>query len=181
MRRGLLPAALVLFGLPLEGHAATCSCAGAPVLIYLDTSATEKGQLFLSYTAEDHQINDLVSGSDDVQDETGRDRSSFSHVLSGSYALTDRWSFSALTSYVEHKRRSGSSLFGETAVAGLGDSVWLSRAAPLASRPCSRRSARRTPASGSSAWARTRSITCWIRHGTVASSGLSLSCQARST
>ena len=138
MRRGLLPAALVLFGVPLNGHAATCSCAGAPVLIYLDTSATEKGQLFLSYTAEDHQINDLVSGSDDVQDETGRDRSSFSHVLSGSYALTDRWSFSALTSYVEHKRRIGSSFFGDTSVTGLGDSVLLARYTPLAITPFSR-------------------------------------------
>ncbi len=139
MRRGLLPATVVLFGLPLVGHAATCSCAGAPVLIYLDTSATEQGQLFLSYTAEDHQINDLVSGSDEVKDETGRDRSSFSHVLSGSYALTDRWSFSVLASYVEHKRKIGASFFGgETAVSGLGDSVLLARYTPVAITPFSR-------------------------------------------
>ena len=138
MTKNLLPATLVLLGFPLSGNAATCSCAGAPVLIYLDTSATEKGQLFLSYTAEDHQINDLVSGTDDVPDETGRDRSSFSHVLSGSYALTDRWSFSALTSYVEHKRKIGSSFFGETSASGPGDSVLLARYTPLAITPCSR-------------------------------------------
>lgn len=108
------------------------------MLIYLDTSATEKGQLFLSYTAEDHQINDLVSGSDEVNDETGRDRSSFSHVLSGSYALTDRWSFSALVSYVEHNREIGSSFFGKTTVSGPGDSVLLARYTPLAITPFSR-------------------------------------------
>lgn len=93
-------------------------------MIFLDTSATEKGQFFLSYTAEDHQMNDLVSGSDDVPDETGRDRNSFSHVLFASYALTDHWSFSALVSYVEHKRRIGGSfLAGETRVSGLGAGV----------------------------------------------------------
>lgn len=138
MRKRSLLATLALLGLPLTGNAATCSCAGAPVLIYLDTSATEKGQIFLSYTAEDHQINDLVSGTDDVPDETGRDRSSFSHVLSGSYALTDRWSFSALASYVEHKREIGSSFFGETSASGLGDSVLLLRYTPVVITPFSR-------------------------------------------
>ena len=138
MSRRPLFTALLLLGFGDTATAATCSCAGAPVLIYLDTSATEKGDLFLSYTAEDHQINDLVSGSKDVRDETGRDRNTFSHVLSASYALSDSWSFSALTTYVEHDRKIGISSLGKTKVSGLGDSVLLARYTPLAITPFSR-------------------------------------------
>ena len=132
MKRLLLTAGLIqalCVGEPVQ--AATCSCAGAPVLIYLDTTAVEKGQFFLSYTAEDHQINDLVSGSQDVPDETGRDRSTFSHVLSASYALSDYWSISALTSYVEHERKIGSSFFPKARSSGMGDSVILLRYTPF--------------------------------------------------
>jgi hypothetical protein len=136
--RPLLVTVLILFNLQATARAATCSCAGAPVLVYLDTSATEKGDLFISYTAEDHQINDLVSGSDDVHDETGRDRNTFSHVLSASYALSDRWSISALASYVEHDREIGTSIFGKTTVSGWGDSVLLARYTPRSITPFSR-------------------------------------------
>ena len=106
--------ALLAFSLQYPVFAATCSCAGVPLLTSIDTSANEKGELFISYTAEDHQISDLVSGSDDVPDETGRDRNSFSQVLSASYGLTDHWSVSALASYVKHNRKIGSIFIGKT-------------------------------------------------------------------
>ena len=128
----------LLFSLQVPAFAATCSCAGVPLLTSIDTSATEQGQLFISYTTENHQINDLVSGSDDVRDETRRDRNSFSQVLSASYALTDRWSVSALISYVEHSRKIGTSVFGETTSSGFGDSVILARYTPLFITPFSR-------------------------------------------
>ena len=108
------------------------------MLTFIDTSATEKGQFFLNFTAEYHQISDLVSGSDDVPDETGRDRNSFSQVLSASYALTDRWSVSALVSHVKHSRKIGSSFLGETTTSGIGDSVILVRYTPLFITPFSR-------------------------------------------
>jgi len=118
--------------------AATCSCAGVPLLTSIDTSATEKGQFFVTYTTEFHQISDLVSGTRDVTDETDRDRSSFSQVLSASYALTDRWAVSALVSYVEHSRTIGSSFLGETISSGIGDSVILARYTPMFITPFSR-------------------------------------------
>lgn len=130
--------AIPLLTLQVSAHAATCSCAGVPLLTYLDTSALEKGQLFISYTAEDHQISDLVSGKDDVPDETGRDRNSFSQVLSASYAITDHWSVSALTSYVKHSRTINASFLGETTSRGFGDSVVLARYTPIAITPFSR-------------------------------------------
>ena len=117
--------------------AATCGCAGVPLLTSIDTSANEKGQLFISYSAEDHQISDLVSGTNDVPDETGRDRSSLSQVISASYALTDRWSVSALVSYIEHRRTISSSFLGETKTSGFGDSVILARYTPLFITPFS--------------------------------------------
>lgn len=132
----LLP--LLFFGLQMPAFAATCSCAGAPLLTSIDTSAAEKGQLFISYASEFHQISDLVSGSDNVRDETERDRHSFSQVLSASYALTDRWAVSALVSYVKHSRTIGSSLLGGTSTSGIGDSVVLARYTPLFITPFSR-------------------------------------------
>ena len=135
---GLAFLLLPLFGPQSQVLAATCSCAGVPLLTYINTSATEKGQLFISYTADYHQISDLVSGSDDVPDETGRDRNSFSQVLSASYAMTDRWSVSAMISYVEHNRTIGSSFLGKTTTSGFGDSVILLRYTPLFITPFSR-------------------------------------------
>jgi hypothetical protein len=139
MRR-LLAAALLapILGLPGPLSAATCSCAGVPLLSYLDTSATERGQFFISYVIEDHAINDLVSGSQEIDDETGRQRNSLSQVVSASYAFTDRWSVSALVSYVEHSRDIGLSIIGETTVSGIGDSVVLLRYSPLSITPFSR-------------------------------------------
>jgi len=130
--------ALLIFSLHIPAFAATCSCAGVPLLAFIDTSATEKGQLFISYYAEYHQINDLVSGSDDVNDETGRDRNTFSQVLSASYALTDHWAISALASYVKHNRTIGSSFLGKTTTSGISDSVILARYTPVFITPFSR-------------------------------------------
>lgn len=131
-------AILLIFGLQNAAYAATCSCAGVPLLASINTSAKEKGQLFISYSAENHQISDLVSGSKDVPDETGRDRHSFSQVLSASYAMTDRWSVSALVSYVNHSRDIGSSIIGKTTSSGFGDSLALLRYTPLFFTPFSR-------------------------------------------
>jgi len=130
--------ALFVFSLQMPVFAATCSCAGVPLLTSIDTSANEKGELFISYTAEDHQISDLVSGSDDVPDETGRDRNSFSQILSASYGLTDHWSVSTLVSYVKHNRKIGSSFLGKTTTSGIGDSVILARYTPMFITPFSR-------------------------------------------
>jgi hypothetical protein len=131
--------ALLAYSLHIPAFAATCSCAGVPLLTSIDTSAIEQGQLFVTYSTEYHQISDLVSGSKDVRDETNRDRNSVSQVISASYALTDRWSVSALVSYVEHNRKIGTSfLGGETTTSGIGDSVILARYTPIMMTPFSR-------------------------------------------
>ena len=129
---------LLFSSLQIPAFAATCSCAGVPLLTTIDTSAAEKGQLFISYSTEFHQISDLVSGTKNVNDETDRDRNSFSQVLSASYALTDHWAVSGLVSYTEHNRTIGSSFLGKTTTSGIGDSVILLRYTPLFITPFSR-------------------------------------------
>ena len=118
--------------------AATCSCAGVPLLASIDTSASQEGDFFINYSTEYHQISDLVRGSEDIPDETGRDRNSFSQVLSASYAFSDRWSVSALVSHVEHNRTIGTGFFGKETTSGMGDSVVLVRYLPLYRTPFSR-------------------------------------------
>lgn len=123
---------------PQPAAAATCSCAGAPLLNFVDTRAIEAGDFYLTYAVEYHDISDLVAGSSEIPDETGRDRNSLSQVLTGSYAITDRLAISALISYVEHERTVSTSVLGSTRTSGLGDSVVLARYTPIFFTPFSR-------------------------------------------
>ena len=124
--------------IPVSLQAATCSCAGVPLLSAIDTSSTQPGDLFFSYSTEQHEISDLVRGSKDIKDETGRERSALSQTLSFSYGLAENWAISGLVSYVEHSRNIGSSFFGEQRAEGLGDSVLLLRYSPIYITPFSR-------------------------------------------
>ena len=122
---------VLLIGMQVQAFAQTCSCAGTPLLASLDTFALQKGEFSITYAAEIHDISDLVAGSKDVPNETGRDRNTFSQVLTGSYSITDRWAVSALVSYVEHNRTIATSFLGETKTSGISDSVVLARYTPL--------------------------------------------------
>lgn len=129
---------LLLAALPHVGQAATCSCAGAPLVSAMDTSATEQGDLFLSLSTEQHEISDLVRGGQQIPDETGRERSSLAHAMAFSYGLSDRWALSGLVSYIEHERNVGSSFLGKQKTSGLGDAVVMVRYTPVYITPFSR-------------------------------------------
>jgi hypothetical protein len=138
-KAGLLIMLIALAALlPKLALAATCSCAGAPLVSAMDTTSTEAGDLFISLTSEQHEISDLVQGSKTIPDETGRRRSSLSQALSFSYGLSDRWALSGLLSYVQHEREVGSSFFGKQQSSGLGDSVLMLRYSPVYITPFSR-------------------------------------------
>ena len=88
----LLLASVCLVVSSLSMHiteAATCSCAGAPLLSSLDASSAEKGDLFFNLSSEFHEMSDLVRGSNEVRDETNRSRSSLSQVLSVNYGISE--------------------------------------------------------------------------------------------
>ena len=118
--------AAVLAG-PPAALAATCSCAAVPLLGSMDTGAPAGGSWLVTGGYEFHEIGDLYSGSDEVPDETGRERSSRALVLQASRGFGERLSVTALLSAVEHERRVG----GQTTTGrGLGDGLVMLKYSP---------------------------------------------------
>ena len=118
---------ILFIGQPLQ--AATCSCASIPLLNALENGSAQPNQWFLNFAYEQHEMNDLVSGSDAVNDETNRQRSATSALVGISYGLNDKWSLSSMMSHVSHKRQVGT---GEQEVSeGIGDSVFLVKYSPF--------------------------------------------------
>ena len=113
--------------LPVTAQSSTCSCAGVPLLGTMELASPSDGQWFLASTYEYHDVSDLVSGSSDIADLTGRDRTSQAFIIEASRGFGQRWSFSALVSGVEHERTVG----GETDKAsGLGDGIVMLKYSP---------------------------------------------------
>ena len=129
-------AALTVYSLmSLPAAAATCSCAGVPLLGTMNLASPNSDQWFLGITYEYHDVSDLVSGSSTVPDTTGRDRTVQAVVVEVSRGLTNKWSFSALLAAVEHVRIVGG--FKDRAT-GLGDAILMLKFAPVSITPYSR-------------------------------------------
>jgi hypothetical protein len=107
--------------------ATTCSCAGVPILGAMQSASPSDNQWFLASTYEFHDLSDLVSGSSSVPDQTGRERTSQALILEVSKGLSEKWSFSALLSAVEHERDIGGV---NDSVAGLGDAIVMFKYSP---------------------------------------------------
>jgi len=122
-----LCASVMLALAPLPSGATTCSCAGVPILGAMQSASPGDNQWFLASTYEFHDLSDLVSGSSSVPDQTGRDRTSQALILEASKGLSEKWSFSALLSAVEHERDIGGV---NDSVAGLGDAIVMFKYAP---------------------------------------------------
>lgn len=113
--------------LPQLAVATTCSCAGVPILGAMQSASPGNKQWFLASTYEFHDLGDLVSGSSSVPDATGRDRTSQALILEVSKGLSEKWSFSALLSAVEHERDVGGV---KDTVSGLGDAIVMFKYSP---------------------------------------------------
>ncbi len=74
-----------------------------PLLSSIDVSTTEVGDFYFNFTAEVHEINDPVGGTKEIKDQTRRERSTLSQVISVTDGLTDNWSVSGLVSYAVHR------------------------------------------------------------------------------
>ncbi len=112
---------------PQQAVATTCSCAGVPILGAMQSASPNNKQWFLASTYEFHDLSDLVSGSSPIPDQTGRDRTSQALILEASKGLSEKWSFSALLSAVEHQRDVGG--VNDT-VSGLGDAIVMLKYSP---------------------------------------------------
>jgi hypothetical protein len=131
--------ALCLSALTTAGvNAATCSCAGVPLLNSISTASPESDSWYFSTTYEYHKVADLYSGSDEVNDETQRDRVSQSTLFELGYGFNDNWSVSTLLSATKHRRSIGTSNNSEVDASGFGDGVILFKYTPKRVRVYSR-------------------------------------------
>lgn len=123
-------ASVALWGIHL--NAQTCSCAGAPVFNPLEYDSMQEGKKWrfeLSYKY--HAINDLVEGSQQVNDTTDRHRSAQSVFLEVRYALTKRFSLIGLLNFTGHRRDVGISSSPAVTTQGLGDSMLAIQYSPI--------------------------------------------------
>lgn len=114
----------------LESQSATCSCAGVPLLNSMNTSSVDQNQWYLNLSYEHHEMNKLYSGSDEVNDETNRSRSSDSLIVQADYGINENWSVSAMISYVDHQREIGTSSNSFSSASGIGDGLVLIKYTP---------------------------------------------------
>jgi len=127
-KHAILAGAVALLSLaPAHTGATTCSCAGVPILGAMQSASPADSQWFLASTYEFHDLSDLVSGSSSIPDQTGRERTSQALIFELSRGLSEKWSFSALLSAVDHERDVG----GERDnVSGLGDAIAMFKYSP---------------------------------------------------
>ena len=111
-----------------QAEASTCSCAAVPLLGTMQLASPENNQWFLAGTFDYHDASDLVSGSTSIPDSTGRERTTQAFVLEASRGLSEKWSFSAIMSVVEHRRNVGGV---EDVANGLGDAIVMIKYAPI--------------------------------------------------
>jgi len=121
---------ILIFGYSTWAGAATCSCASVPLANNLQSGGTEQNRFVAGVTFERHEMNDLVSGSEDVNDETGRQRSSDALLLELGYGISEKWSVSFLTNYIEHSRQIGGNANERESSSGFGDSLLLFKYVP---------------------------------------------------
>ena len=100
--------------------AATCSCSSVPLLGSMESVSPENQSWFFSSRYEIHDISDLYSGTDKVNDETGRERKSESLVVEVSYGFTENWSITVWIAAVKQTRKVGGST---TTGRGFGDGL----------------------------------------------------------
>lgn len=117
----------VLILLPLSSLAQTCSCASVPLLGSMQLASPKSKQWYLATTYEFHDISDLIAGSSSVRDTTGRDRTSQAFMVEASKGLTEKWSISALLSFVDHEREVNNI---SANASGLGDAIAMVKYSP---------------------------------------------------
>ena len=123
----LAVAAAVLAG-DARLHAQTCSCAGAPMFNPLEYQSMQKDKRWhFELSFKHHAINDLVEGSEQVDDYTDRSRSAQSVFLEVRYALTKRLSVIGLLNFTGHRRDVGISSSAAASPIRAGTGFTLSR------------------------------------------------------
>ncbi len=109
---------LTLYLMPFKLSAQACCSAGTPIAGSLDLSATEANTWQLGLSYEYNFLNDVLAGSEEI--EGSRSRLNQSLIVDISYGYNDRFSFTALLSYIRQTRLLSNSN-STTSIAGPGD------------------------------------------------------------
>jgi len=119
---------LILFSFLSHAFSQTCCSTGTPILSTIEASSLQQNQFKLSLSAEHNQIDDVLLGKQKI--EASQTRSSQTVLLDLSYGLSNRWSFSALFSFITQQRQPLSG-FGNNSTnlstTGIGDALLIAR------------------------------------------------------
>ncbi len=114
---------LLCLVLPNINLAQTCSCAGAPLISSQSISTASKGNLFVGLTYEFKEIDNLYTGSQQLENNTV-ERNTQSSLLEINYGITNRLTISGTLTYVQKQRLSIANN-EELITRGIGDGVIL--------------------------------------------------------
>ncbi len=119
---------LIVFTLPYQATAQTCCSGGVPLGGSLGLGAAESKSLQVLVTYDYNAINDLVSFTEELDDDT-RSRTTQSSIIELNYGLNKRLSFTGVVPFIKQTRTiqgfEGNEDF--TATQGLGDMVFLAK------------------------------------------------------
>ncbi|MDZ7807268.1 MAG: hypothetical protein U5K71_09130 [Gracilimonas sp.] len=123
---GALVASFVMMPI-LSVKAQTCSCAGAPLISAQSLGIPEKGNLVIGLTGNYNNIDQLYSGSDELNNRTS-ERNTVTGLLEINYGLTERISMTGAFTYVRKERTTGlqTQAGAQTLqTSGIGDAIIL--------------------------------------------------------
>jgi hypothetical protein len=123
----IISSVMLLSFIPSQAVAQTCSCAAVPILGSMQLASPKSNQWFLGTTYDFHDASELVAGSSTVPDRTGRDRTSQALIVELSRGLSEKWSFSAMLSAVDHYREVNGN---KASASGLGDAIAMIKYSP---------------------------------------------------
>lgn len=118
---------LFMFAAPFGSAAQTCCSGGVPLGGSLGLGTAESQSLQVLVTYDYNAINDLVSFSERLDDDT-RSRITQSSIIELNYGLNNRWSVTGVVPFIR-QTRSIQAFAGEdfTSAKGIGDVVFLAK------------------------------------------------------
>lgn len=125
---GFLFLTALLLGFPITISAQTCCSGGVPLGGSLGLGAAEGKSLQVLVTYDYNAINDLVSFSDQLDDDT-RSRTTHSSIIELNYGINQRFSFTTVVPFIRQTRtiQGYNGIENYTATQGLGDVVFLAK------------------------------------------------------
>jgi hypothetical protein len=109
----------------------TCSCAATPLFNPLDFATLKDRKWHFELTYKFHSMNDLVEGSEKVQDDTERRRTVRFVLADTRFAILPNLTIRAAFSWVSHYREIGISYSEPVKIQAMGDSLLTVQYSPF--------------------------------------------------